>query len=88
MNNLYGFKKRPHYNFVDDVRYKWYILNAHNIRTIRDIFVYSYYNKNILEEDLYSHMEMNIIPPPKGRWVNHAVKKNRRIRLDYVNAAE
>ena len=33
-------------------------------------------------------MAKNIIPPPRDRWINPKVKKKKRLRLEYIHAAE
>lgn len=67
---------------------EWSYLYAYNIRTIRDIFIYCVSKGEIEEKKLYKDMEENKIPPPKNRWINIKRKREERLRLEYIHAAE
>jgi len=67
---------------------EWSYLYAYNIRTIRDIFVYCVLNGEIEEKKLYKDMEDKKIPPPKGHWINKRRKREERLRLEYIHAAQ
>lgn len=65
-----------------------YLFEAHNLRTIRDIFVYLALKGRMRETQLYEDMEEFKIPPPKGHWVRSNRKRTERYRLGYIHAAE
>ena len=67
---------------------EWSYLYAYNIRTIRDIFIYCVSKGEIEEKKLYKDMEENKIPPPKDHWINTRRKREERLRLEYIHAAE
>lgn len=67
---------------------KWSFIYAYNLKTLRDIFVYSSLKREIREEQLYKDMAQNIIPPPNKQWVNQAIERKERLRLEYIHAAE
>jgi hypothetical protein len=69
-------------------RQEWSYLYAYNIRTLRDVFVYCALSKGIDETKLYEDMEANKIPPPKDRWINKRRKREERLRLEYIHAAD
>jgi hypothetical protein len=73
---------------VDLKRQEWSYLYAYNSRTLRDVFVYCALSKGIDETKLYEDMEANIIPPPKDRWINKRRKREERLRLEYIHAAD
>ncbi len=77
----------PSLPFSCDKEQKWGFLNAYNIRTIRDIFVYCVFKIRISEKELYQYMDNNIIPPPKRKWVYPNSKVKDRLKLEYVHAA-
>lgn len=65
-----------------------YLFEAHNLRTIRDIFVYLALKGRMAETHLYEDMEAFKIPPPKGHWIGSNRKRTERYRLGYIHAAE
>jgi len=67
---------------------EWSYIYAFNIRTLRDIFAYCALNGQINEKKLYKDMEEYKIPPPKEHWVNKRRKREGRLRLEYIHAAE
>lgn len=67
---------------------EWSYLYVFNIRTLRDVFVYCALRGRIDEKKLYKDMEAYKIPPPKDHWVNIRRKREERLRLEYIHAAE
>lgn len=77
----------PFSRFEDMKKPRWSFLYAHNLRTIRDTFVYCTLEERIKEEDLYRVMKEERIPPPRNRWIYPHPKRKERLRLEYVHAA-
>jgi len=67
---------------------EWSYLYAFNIRTLRDLFIYCAIHGEIEEKKLYKDMEEYKIPPPKDHWINIKRKREKRLRLEYIHAAE
>lgn len=72
----------------EDIKREWSYLYAYNLRTLRDIFIYCNSLGSISGKKLYSDMESGIIAPPKDHWINKLTKREGRLRLEYIHAAE
>jgi len=90
MTNLKSdkFDKLPVTARQDLKKQEWSYLYAFKLRTVRDIFVYCAFYGEIDEKKLYKDMEEKIIPPPKDHWIDTRRKREGRLRLEYIHAAE
>lgn len=66
----------------------WSILYTYNLRTVRDIFVYCARKGTIKEKELYQAMNDNLIAPPREKWSQPDRKKQGRLGLEYIHAAD
>lgn len=66
----------------------WSYIYAYNLKTLRDIFVYCSLKGEIKKDQLYDNMAKNIISPPAKQWVNPRIRRDERLRLEYIHAAE
>ena len=55
----------------------WSILYAYNLRTVRDIFVYSARKGTIKEREIYRAMNDNLIAPPKKKNGLNLIERNK-----------
>jgi len=67
---------------------EWSFLYAYNLRTVRDVFVYCNLKKKISSKQLYLDLAANKVHPPKDYWIRRGKKRQERLRLEYIHAAE